>query len=77
MVCGRGEFCRGFGLSVGYAVWFVDAQVSVGGAPYLCKVDLKAFTGYTSSVSCDQLPAMLQDKFISYFIYTNLQKQFL
>ncbi|KAM3401404.1 hypothetical protein ACQJBY_005883 [Aegilops geniculata] len=41
-------------------------KVAVDGAPYLRKVDLKAYAGYTSSASYDQLLATLQDKFISH-----------
>ena len=44
-------------------------KVAVDGAPYLRKVDLKAFAAgcTTSSASYDQLLAALQDKFISHF----------
>ncbi|VAH03055.1 unnamed protein product [Triticum turgidum subsp. durum] len=36
-------------------------KVAVDGAPYLRKVDLKAYAGYTSSASYDQLLATLQE----------------
>jgi auxin-responsive protein IAA len=44
-------------------------KVAVDGAPYLRKVDLAAFAGYTttSAAAYDQLLAALQDKFISHF----------
>ena len=43
-------------------------KVAVDGAPYLRKVDLKAFAGYaTSSASYDHLLAAIQDKLVSHF----------
>uniref|UniRef100_A0A452Y4W3 Auxin-responsive protein n=1 Tax=Aegilops tauschii subsp. strangulata TaxID=200361 RepID=A0A452Y4W3_AEGTS len=47
-------------------------KVAVDGAPYLRKVDLKAYAGYTSSASYDQLLATLQDKFISHLTVRKL-----
>jgi auxin-responsive protein IAA len=48
-------------------------KVAVDGAPYLRKVDLKAFVaGHTSSDSYDHLLAALQDKFTSHFTVRKL-----
>ncbi|KAM0857810.1 hypothetical protein ACQ4PT_048224 [Festuca glaucescens] len=49
-------------------------KVAVDGAPYLRKVDLGAFAGYTttSAAAYDQLLAALQDKFISHFTVRKL-----
>ncbi|KAK1693329.1 hypothetical protein QYE76_010026 [Lolium multiflorum] len=50
-------------------------KVAVDGAPYLRKVDLAAFAGYTTTTSAaayDQLLAALQDKFISHFTVRRL-----
>ncbi|KQK07226.1 auxin-responsive protein IAA15 [Brachypodium distachyon] len=50
-------------------------KVAVDGAPYLRKVDLTAYAGYTSSTSYDQLLAALQDKFFSHLTFRKLGNQ--